>query len=108
LPRLDDAPRNITAARGGDLDVGEQARRERLDFDALLAEIEADQAWPELGQNVVRDFAMAVRWVAGYGSEAEKSTLDGAYQACKRAFVGKDADEVERQLAVICRLGSAA
>jgi molecular chaperone DnaK len=108
LPRLDDAQRNITAARGGDLDAGEQARRELLAFDALLAEIEADQAWPELGQKVENDFAMAVSWVAGYGSEAEKSTLNGAYQACKRAFVGKDADEVERQLAVICRLGSAA
>ena len=108
LPRLDDAQRNITAARGGDLDAGEQARRELLDFDALLAEIEADQAWPELGQKVENDFAVAVSWVAGYGSEMERSTLNSAYQACKRAFVGKDAEEVERQLAVIRRLGSAA
>jgi molecular chaperone DnaK len=49
LPRLEDAQRNIAAARGGDLDAGEQARRELSDFDALLAEVEADQAWPELG-----------------------------------------------------------
>jgi molecular chaperone DnaK len=108
LPRLDDAQRNIAAARGGDLDAGEQARRELSDFDALLAEVEAEQAWPELGQKVENEFAMAVSWVAGYGSDAEKSTLNGAYQACRRAFVGKDADEVERQLAVIRRLGVAA
>jgi molecular chaperone DnaK len=108
MPRLDDAQRNITAARGGDLDAGEQARRELSDFDALLAEVEADQAWPELGQKIENEFAMAVSWVAGYGSDAEKATMNGAYQACKRAFVGKDADEVERQLAIIRRLGVAA
>ena len=108
LPRLEDVQRNIAAARGGDLDAGEQARRELTDFDSLLAEIEAEQAWPELGQKVEDAFAMAVSWVAGYGTEAERSTLDSAYRACKRAFVGKDSDEVERQLAVIHRVGSAA
>ena len=108
LPRLEDAQRNIAAARGGDLDAGEQARRELSDFDALLAEVEADQAWPELGQEIEESFAIAVSWVAGHGSEAEKSTLNNAYRACKSAFVGKDADEVQRQLGVIRRLGSAA
>jgi len=108
MPRLDDAERNITAARGGDPDAGEQARRELSDFDALLAEVEADQAWPELGQKIENEFAMAVSWVAGYGNDAEKATMNGAYQACKRAFVAKDADEVERQLAIIRRLGVAA
>jgi molecular chaperone DnaK len=108
LPRLEDAQRNIAAARGGDADAAEQARRELTDFDSLLAEVEADQAWPELAQKIESDFANAVSWVAGHGSEAEKSTLDAAYQACKRAFVAKHADEVERQLAVIRRLGSAA
>jgi molecular chaperone DnaK len=108
LPRLEDVQRNIAAARGGDLDAGEQARRELTDFDSLLAEIEADQAWPELGQRIEDRFAMAVSWVAGYGTDAERATLDNAYRACKRAFVGKDADEVERQLAVIGRVGSAA
>jgi molecular chaperone DnaK len=108
LPRLEEIGSNIVAARGGDLDAGEQARRELTDFDSLLAEIEADQAWPELGQKIENNFAMAVSWVAGYGTEAERSTLDGAYRACKRAFVARNADEVERQLAVIRRVGSAA
>jgi molecular chaperone DnaK len=108
LPRLEDVQRNIAAARGGDFDAGEQARRELTDFDSLLAEIEAEQVWPELGQKVENVFAMAVSWVAGYGNDAERTTLDAAYRACKRAFIGKDADEVERQLAVIRRVGSAA
>jgi molecular chaperone DnaK len=108
MPRLDDVARNIAAARGGDLDAGEQARRELADFDALLAEVEAEQAWPELGQKIESEFASALSWVAGNGSDIEKSTLTGAYQACKRAFVAQDADEVQRQLAVIERLGLAA
>jgi len=108
MPRLDEVERNIVAARGGDLDAGEQARRALTDFDALLAEIEAEQAWPELGRKIEETFAMAVSWVAGYGNEAERSTLNNTYQACKRAFVARDSDEVERQLAVIQRLGEAA
>ena len=39
---------------------------------------------------------------------SERSTLNNTYQACKRAFVARDSDEVERQLAVIQRLGEAA
>jgi molecular chaperone DnaK len=49
-----------------------------------------------------------VVWVARYGSDLEKVTLEEAHRACKSAFVAKDADEVERQLAVINRLGGAA
>src|SRR5262249_34772255 len=58
LPRLDEIARNIATARGGDLDAGEQARRELSDFDSLLAEVEADQAWPELGQKIEDNYAM--------------------------------------------------
>jgi molecular chaperone DnaK len=108
MPLFDEVARNIVAARGGDLDAGEQARRELADFDALLAEVEAEQAWPELGQKIENEFAGSLSWVAGNGSDIEKSTLTAAYQACKRAFVAQDADEVQRQLAVIERLGLAA
>jgi molecular chaperone DnaK len=108
IPRLDEAEQNIKAAHGGDLDACEQARRSLSDFDALLAEIEAEQAWPELGRRIEEGFAMSLSWVAGYGNEAERSTLTDTYQACKRAFVARDSDEVERQLAVIERLGAAA
>jgi molecular chaperone DnaK len=108
LPRLDDMQRNITAARGGDLDAGEQARRELSDFDALLAEVEADQAWPELSKKIEDNFATMLIWVASHGNDAEKAALNNAYNACKRAFVAKDAEEVERQLGLIRGLGSAA
>ena len=51
---------------------------------------------------------MAVSWVAGYGTDAERSALTDTHQACKRAFVARDSDEVGRQLSVIERLGLAA
>ena len=108
LPRLDDMQRNIAAARGGDFDAGEQARRELSDFDALLAEVEANQAWPELSKKIEDNFAMMLIWVASHGNDAEKAALNNAYNACKRAFVAKDAEEVERQLGLIRGLGSAA
>jgi molecular chaperone DnaK len=108
LPRLDDVQRNIAAAHGGDLDAAEQARRELSDFDALLAEVEADQAWPELGKRIEDCFGNDLSWLATFGSDAEKASSNGAYQACKRAFIARDADEVERQLSVIRRLGNAA
>jgi molecular chaperone DnaK len=108
LPRLEDMQRNIAAARGGDVDAGEQARRELSDFDGLLAEVEADQAWPELSKKIEDTFAMMLIWVASHGNDAEKLALNNAYNACKRAFVAKDAEEVERQLGVIRGLGHAA
>jgi molecular chaperone DnaK len=108
LPRLDDAQRNIIAARGGDLDAAEQARRELSDFDALLAEVEAEQAWPELARKIEDTFVHNLGWVAGHGTDLERSTLNSAYQACRRAFVAKDADEVLRQLDVMKGLGTAA
>jgi molecular chaperone DnaK len=108
IPRLDEAEQNIKAAHGGDLDACEQARRALSDFDALLAEIEAEQAWPELGRKIEQTFAMALSWVAGYGNDVERSALTDTYQACKRAFVARDADEAGRQLAVIEQLGLAA
>src|SRR5262245_9942371 len=108
MTQLDDVERNIMAARGGDLDAGEQARRQISDFDAVLAGVEAEQAWPELKEKIDNEFARALSWVAAYGNETERTTLNSTYQACMRAFVARDADDVERQLSVIQRLGMAA
>ena len=108
LPRLDEVQRAIEAATGGDLDAAERARRELADCDAQLAEIEADEAWPDLSSSVETRFASAVSWAAVTGSADERATLHGAYRACKAALVARHADEVQRQLALITRLGLAA
>lgn len=108
LARLDEVRRNLAAFRGGDLDAGEQVRRGLIDFDAALAEIEADQAWPELADRLDREFAWALSWLAAYGNPMEQKTLDSAYHACKRALTDRREDEAERQLLLIRRLGIAA
>ncbi|HET9930735.1 MAG TPA: Hsp70 family protein, partial [Polyangiaceae bacterium] len=108
LPALDDAARNLAAARGGDLDAGEQARRALTEVDALLAQIEAERAWPELEERLDTDYATALTWIAEFGTEAERATLDKAAQTARRALVAHSADEVERQLSLIRRLRTAA
>jgi molecular chaperone DnaK len=108
LPRLDEVEHHIAAACGGDVDFGEQARRELTELDAVLAEIEADQAWPEIGNRIERAYQWTVSWIAVHGNETERFTLADAYRSCKGAFFAKDADEVRRQIEVITRLGNAA
>ncbi len=108
LPALDDAARNLAAARGGDLDAGEQARRALTEVDALLAQIEAERAWPELEERLDTDYTTALTWIAEFGTEAERATLDKAAQTARRALVARSADEVERQLTLIRRLRTAA
>lgn len=108
LNGLADVRRNIVALRGGDLDAGEQARRGMMEFDAILAELEAAKAWPELAERLEESYAISLSCVAGYGTAAEQAALNNAYQNCKRAFTSRDEGEVERQLGMINRLGTAA
>jgi molecular chaperone DnaK len=108
LPALDEAARNLAAARGGDLDAGEQARRALTEVDAVLAQIEAERAWPELQDRLDSEYENALSWVAEFGTEAERATLDKAAQNARRALVARSADEVERQLTLIRRLRTAA
>jgi molecular chaperone DnaK len=108
MTRLDAIHQNITAWRGGDLDAGEQLRRGLLDLDALLAEFETDQAWPELAERLEQNYGTAMSWAAEFATPSERVLLDKAYQSGKRALAAKQADEVERQLTLIARLGQAA
>jgi molecular chaperone DnaK len=108
LTQLDASQQTIAAAHGGDPDALEQARRQLLDLDAQLAEIEAERAWPELAQRIDKEFSMAIGWLARFGDDAERATLSKAQEAAKRAFVGRDAEEVERQLLLINQLSNAA
>lgn len=108
LISMDKVSRNIVAFRGGDLDAGEQVRRGLIDVDAMLADIEAEQAWPELAERLEEDFAQAISLVAGLGSADEQAAVNKAYHACRKALVAKQVDEAERQLSLINRLASAA
>ena len=106
--RLEDVRRNAIAFHGGDLDAGEQARRGITDFDAALADFEADKAWPELMLRLDQQFEWALGWVAAFGSEIERATLTKAYHAGKQAITSKFENEVTRQIGLISQLGTAA
>jgi molecular chaperone DnaK len=111
LPRLEDAQRNIAAARGGDLDAGEQARRELSDFDALLAEVEADQAWPELGQENRRELRDRGELGGGprqRGGEIDvEQCLSRLQERVRRQGCGRGATSARRHSSPgLCRLPS--
>jgi molecular chaperone DnaK len=105
---MEEIKRNFVAFRGGDLDAGEQVRRGVVDIDSILAEIENDQAWPEMAKRLEDNFAQVVALLAHFGSATERSTLNNAYQACRKALDAKLGDEVERQLNLIDHLRTAA
>jgi molecular chaperone DnaK len=106
--RLEDIRRNVAAFRGGDLDAGEQARRGIVEFDAMLAEVETEKAWPELEKRMEDRHTWALSWVAEYGSAAERAALDKAYQCCKQALLARQESEAQRQIGLMTQLGNAA
>ena len=106
--QLEQIRRNVVAFRGGDLDAGEQARRAILDFDAMLAEVEAEKAWPELQGRLEERYAWALSWVGQYGSPAERTALDNAYQSCKQALLARQEREAQRQINLVFQLGHSA
>jgi molecular chaperone DnaK len=106
--QLEQIRRNVAAFRGGDLDAGEQARRGILEFDALLADAEAEKAWPELQQRMENEYAGALACVAQYGTPAERAALDKAYQSGKQALLARQEREVQRQINLILQLGHGA
>jgi len=105
--QLAEAARDAEAARGGDADAAQKARRALLEIDALLEEVERDKSWPELEQRARERMAAAASWVAEYGSPEEQRILAETAQAIERARATKDAVEIERQLRVVMNLANA-
>jgi molecular chaperone DnaK len=104
---LAQARRDEEAARGGDADAAEKVRRTLVDIDALLAEVEAEFAWPDLEARSAYRIGWATSWVAEYGTPEEKKALSGATTAIEKARAARNAREIDRQLHVLSRLGSA-
>jgi molecular chaperone DnaK len=105
---LSQAKRDEESARGGDADAAEKVRRALVDLDALLAEAEAAFAWPDLEARATDRIAWATGWIAEFGTPEERKVLAGATTAVEKARVAKNAREIDRQLQVIRRLGTAA
>jgi molecular chaperone DnaK len=100
--------RDLAAARGGDQDAAEKARRALIDCDGVLGDVEAQNAWPELTARVSEEHVTASQWVDQYGTEPEKTSLANCMELCQRALRARNPREVERQLNVMIRIRNAA
>lgn len=104
---LGDAERDTQAARGGDADAGQKARRTLLELDGMLEECEAEKRWPELENRARHDLSEAAISVGEYGSKSEQKLLEEAAQAVEKARAASDAVELQRQLRVVRNLHNA-
>jgi molecular chaperone DnaK len=100
-----DLSREIERARGGDADAAEKARRMLLEIDGAIADVDAALAWPVLDGRVKDKVAWATSWLAEHGTDDERRVLKESVVAIDKARNAHDPSEVERQLAVIHRLG---
>jgi molecular chaperone DnaK len=106
--RLSEAERDIDAARGGDADAAQRARRALLDVDATMAEADLAKKWPELDAAARQAAITASSTVGFHGTDAERSLLQDVLAAMDKARRDKDAPELERQMRLAHRLSSAA
>ncbi|EYF02952.1 Hsp70 family protein [Chondromyces apiculatus] len=105
---LPEVERDIAAAKGGDADAGQKARRSLLDLDAMLEQAEGDKRWPELSKEAQVAVAAASRWVGELGSKTEKQLLGEAAEAVARARAERNLLELQRQLRLVHSLSNAA
>lgn len=105
---LESVAHDVAAARGGDEDAGQRARRAMIELDALLAELEQERAWPELETEAKRKIAWASSWISEYGTKAEQSLYEEVVEAVEKARKAKQPIELTRQLRLLSDLGDAA
>ena len=95
---------DLDAARGGDQDAAEKARRALIECDGVLGDVEAANAWPELSARVYEEHTYASHWVGLYGNEQEKRALSQAMDQVERALRSRSTGEIERQLRAMTRI----
>lgn len=105
---LAELERDLAAARGGDADAAQKARRSLLELDAMLEELELAKHWPELVEKAVRRLANAGYYVARWGTPAEQRLYGEVSTAVDRAQAQKQITELNRQLRLVNELANAA
>ena len=105
---LAEIERDVAACRGGDTDAGQRARRNFLEAEGMIYDVELARSWPELEKRCRDTLATAQHWVSEHGTEIEINLLQQASAAAESAREGRDADELQRQLRVVRRLRSTA
>ncbi len=100
--------RDIAAAKGGDADAAQKARRSLIELDALIDELEVEKHWPELSRKAVRQVTGASMLVTRWGTESEKRLLSDVVSSVEKAQNRKDVSELQRQLRLANELATAA
>ncbi len=102
------ADSELRAARGGDVDSAQKARRLLLEVEGTLDQLDLERSWPELDDRARRSIASASHWVGRHGTSIEQRYLGEAVDAVEAARKGRDPVELERQLRVVADLRTAA
>ena len=105
---LAEVEQDIAAARGGDADAAQKAKRALLDAEGTIEGIEAESKFPELEEDAVTAVASASHWVAGYGTPPEQRLLEEAIAAVEKARRSRQVLELQRRVRQVRQLGSAA
>ena len=100
--------RDIAACRGGDNDAGQRARRNVLEAEAAIHDVELTRSWPELDDRAAQTLASGHQWVTQHGTDIEQRLLQQASTAAESAREARDAPELQRHLRVVRRLRDAA
>jgi len=105
---LGDVARDLGAAHGGNEDAAQRARRNLLDIDAALDEVEQSKQWPELEQRAVRTLTWSGGQIAHLGTDRERALFEDVARAIDRARAERSVRELQRQLRLANQLGETA
>lgn len=105
---LDQVELDLGAAQGGNDDAGQRARRNLIEIDASLGDVEQAKQWPELEQRIVRTLAWAGSQVSNLGTDRERALFEDVASAIDRARGDRNVREVQRQLRLANQIGEAA
>jgi molecular chaperone DnaK len=103
-----DIGRDLGAARGGNDDAGQRARRNLIELDAKLDDIDLAKQWPQLEKQAIRTMTWATGWVTSLGTEREQKLFEDVAQSVDRARADRDVRELQRQLRLADQLGDTA
>jgi molecular chaperone DnaK len=105
---LSDVETDIAAARGGDADAAQKARRTLLEIDSMLEEADADKRWPELDEEAREALSWSSVLITKWGTPTEQALFNEATLAVEKARASRQPVELQRQLRVVRNLRVAA
>lgn len=105
---LAEVERDLEAARGGNDDAGQRARRSLIELDAELEDVEQAKRWPELEERKIRTLTWASSCISQYGTPREQKLFEEVSDAIDRAAKEHDPRELQRQLRLARQLGETA